>query len=495
MLNINIPPIPPDKKIEDSYIWREWFSRLSQYLNTVIGTVNTNSSGTLTTVLKGDGVGGVEEALNVDLPTMTATVGGAVPTPPNNTTTFLRGDGTFSNASEFVSGGIISSNTTLNLTDLCKSYVVTTAAIVTLPTGVPTTRTGLKFYGGGGACTIKAPGTMNMQYPNGTIVLAGVVPLPVNSVITFISDGTSWFVEWINQVADYTPGAPITVNTTLDINNIGTYYIVTGAGKTITLPTGTPSSAVGFKFLGGNATPSTIKAPGSMNMAYPNGTLTVGGTYSLPAGAFVTVTSDGTSWFIEWTNQAVTTVTGTSPVVSSGGSTPAISMGAASSGVNGYMTGTYATKLDGIAAGATNVTNNNQISNGSGYITGITSGNVTTALGYTPADPTFPGWNTPTLANSWVDGGGGEVAFGYYKDSMGVVYFRGAVKSGTLGVTILNTALSAAYRPASGSRTFVTFCNATPSAALIQIATDGNIYIAGPANTVVGFNGVFYTTN
>jgi len=35
-------------------------------------------------------------ALNSDLPVMTATVGGAVPTPPNNTTTFLRGDGTFS---------------------------------------------------------------------------------------------------------------------------------------------------------------------------------------------------------------------------------------------------------------------------------------------------------------------------------------------------------------------------------------------------------------
>lgn len=34
-------------------------------------------------------------AVNSDLPVMTATVGGAVPTPPNNTTTFLRGDGTF----------------------------------------------------------------------------------------------------------------------------------------------------------------------------------------------------------------------------------------------------------------------------------------------------------------------------------------------------------------------------------------------------------------
>lgn len=29
------------------------------------------------------------------VPIMTAMVGGAVPTPPNNTTTFLRGDGTF----------------------------------------------------------------------------------------------------------------------------------------------------------------------------------------------------------------------------------------------------------------------------------------------------------------------------------------------------------------------------------------------------------------
>ena len=65
----------------------------------------------------------------------------------------------------------------------------------------------------------------------------------------------------------------------------------------------------------------------------------------------------------------VTGVTGTAPVVSSGGTAPAISMAAASSGVNGYMTGVYATKLDGIAAGATNVTNNNQLTNGAGYIT------------------------------------------------------------------------------------------------------------------------------
>ena len=50
---------------------------------------------------------------------------------------------------------------------------------------------------------------------------------------------------------------------------------------------------------------------------------------------------------------AVTSVTGTSPVVSSGGNTPAISIPAATASVNGYMTSTYASKLDGIAAGAT----------------------------------------------------------------------------------------------------------------------------------------------
>lgn len=37
----------------------------------------------------------LKTATNADLPVMTSTVGGAVPTPPNNTTTFLRGDGTF----------------------------------------------------------------------------------------------------------------------------------------------------------------------------------------------------------------------------------------------------------------------------------------------------------------------------------------------------------------------------------------------------------------
>jgi hypothetical protein len=65
----------------------------------------------------------------------------------------------------------------------------------------------------------------------------------------------------------------------------------------------------------------------------------------------------------------VTSVTGAAPVTSSGGKTPAISMAAATALANGYMTSTYAAKLDGIAAGATNVTNTNQLTNGAGFVT------------------------------------------------------------------------------------------------------------------------------
>ena len=72
---------------------------------------------------------------------------------------------------------------------------------------------------------------------------------------------------------------------------------------------------------------------------------------------------------------AVTSVTGTAPVVSSGGNTPAISMAAATASVNGYMTSTYAAKLDGIAAGATaNTGTVTSVATG----TGLSGGPITT---------------------------------------------------------------------------------------------------------------------
>jgi hypothetical protein len=98
-------------------------------------------SGLATGILRNTtGTGVPSIAINSDLPVMSATVGGAVPTPPNNTTTFLRGDGTF--ATPAGGGGI--TNTAAN-NEIMKSdgtnavpsgLFSTTAGDLTLGTGL-----------------------------------------------------------------------------------------------------------------------------------------------------------------------------------------------------------------------------------------------------------------------------------------------------------------------------------------------------------------------
>jgi hypothetical protein len=146
-------------------------------------------------------------------------------------------------------------------------------------------------------------------------------------------------------------------------------------------------------------TPSTSSISEGSNLYYTDGraraavSAGTGISYNSSTGVITnTITnnnqlSNGAGYV---TSSGVTAVTATGPVVSSGGTTPVISMAAATASVDGYMTAAFASKLNGIAAGATNVTNTNQLTNGAGYITGITSGNVTTALGFTPYNSTNP---------------------------------------------------------------------------------------------------------
>jgi hypothetical protein len=148
----------------------------------------------------------------------------------------------------------------------------------------------------------------------------------------------------------------------------------------------------------------------------------------------------------------VTSVTGTAPVVSSGGAAPAISMAAATASVNGYMTSTYASKLDGITAGATNTTlvagTGISVSGSTGAVT-ITNTATSPYVGERGQVFTSSGTFTiPTgvtaLKITVVGGGGGGggsgdagwTSIGGTGSGVAISYLTGLTPAATLAVTI-----------------------------------------------------------
>ena len=148
-------------------------------------------------------------------------------------------------------------------------------------------------------------------------------------------------------------------------------YITSGAVDSVGGYTGIvgPTQLLNALTSGTNVIAINIGGTGATDAA---GALTSLGAYaaSNPSGY---TTNTGT----------VTGVTATAPVASSGGTAPVISMAAASSGVNGYMTGAYATKLDGIASGAT--ANTGTVTGVSGTAPIVSSGGTAPAISISAA--------------------------------------------------------------------------------------------------------------
>ena len=175
---------------------------------------------------------------------------------------------------------------------------------------------------------------------------------PKGSGLVTISDGTD-FNKGIRFRSSSSAASAITL---LDA--------VSSAGRVVTLPDATTT-------LVGRDTTDTLT---NKSISGSTNTLTNIANASLTNSA-ITINGTSTSLGGSISVGTVTSVTGTSPVVSSGGNTPAISMPAATTSVNGYLTSTDWTTFNNKSNTNGTVTS----VSGTGTVSGISlSGTVTT---------------------------------------------------------------------------------------------------------------------
>jgi hypothetical protein len=175
---------------------------------------------------------------------------------------------------------------------------------------------------------------------------------PKGTGLVTISDGT----DFNKGIRFRSSGSAASAITLLDA--------VSTAGHVVTLPDATTT-------LVGRNTTDTLT---NKSISGSTNTLSNIGNSSLTNSA-ITINGTSTSLGGSINVGTVTSVTGTAPVVSSGGATPAISMPAATSSVNGYLTSTDWTTFNGKANAFTYTTN--YIPFGQGTTTPNQSANLT----------------------------------------------------------------------------------------------------------------------
>lgn len=235
---------------------------------------------------------------------------------------------------------------------------------------------------------------------SGSITLGGALSTPVNTISDSTTIGRN-FVKLTNPSA--VTYLRVNADNTLSTLDASTFRAAIGAGTSST--TGTVTS------VGGTGTVAGLSLSGTVTGA---GNLTLSGTLSTPISTisdsttvgqnlvklanpseitFVRVNADNTVSTLDAatfrtaigagtssTTGTVTTVTGSSPISSTGGSTPDISISEATTLAAGSMSAIDKTKLDGIADGATDNTGTVTAVGGTGTVAGISlSGTVTSS--------------------------------------------------------------------------------------------------------------------
>ena len=242
-----------------------------------------------------------------DLPIMTATTGGAVPTPPNNTTTFLRGDGTFATPT---GGGTVTDVSVVSANGFTGSVATSTS---TPAITIGTTLTGV-LKGDGTAISAAVAGTDYLTPTGSAASLTGFPTFNQNTTGTASTiTGNIAESQVTNLVADLAAkqpqlngtglvratGTAITYDNTAyltafvetdpsvtAINGLvksnGTTISAAVAGTDYLTPTGSAASLTGFPILNQNTTGNAATVTTNANLTGP--VTSVGNATSIGAG-------------------------------------------------------------------------------------------------------------------------------------------------------------------------------------------------------------------
>jgi hypothetical protein len=383
------------------------------------------------------------------------------------------------------------------------------ASIITGTLGVDhggtgaTTLTG--YVKGSGTSALTASSTIPTTDLSGTVTNAQLANSAITINGTSTSLGGSIGVGTVTSVAATAgtgisvTGSPITSSGTLNITNTapdqtvvltaGTGISTSGTYPNFTITNTSPSSGgtvtsitAGTGLSGGTITSSgTIAIDSTVatltgaqtltnkTISGASNTLTNIGNSSLTNSA-ITINGTSTSLGGSISVGTVTSVTGTSPIVSSGGNTPAISMPAATSSVNGYLTSADWTTFNNKGSGTvTSVTGTAPV---------VSSGGATPAISMAAATGSVNGYLTST---DWTTFNSKAASFTY--TSTYIPYGQGTTTPNqTSNFTFDGTTQTAPVQRASNG--IVT--NSKTVSASYTIPSTDNAMSAGPVTVASG---------
>ena len=376
MATKNTIPIPRDE-IKESFVWRDWFQRLSDRVYGTLASQDANS-----VAITGGSISNINfDGIKITNSTIdNSPIGSDIPSTGRFTSislgtplaTAYGGTGVKTATANYVFAGPTSGGASAPA-----FRALVTSDIPSLPYAPTTSGTSILYGNGSG-------GFSNVTIGSGISFAAGTLSATGSGGTVTAVTATSPIASTGGTTPDISmPAATTSVNGYLTSTDWTTFNNKQPAGTYVTSVAGTTGRITSS----GGTTPAIDLA---------SGVATAGTTGSSTLIPVVTIDTYGRVTSITTAANpqgTVTSVSGTAPVVSSGGTTPAISMAAATASVNGYLTSTD-----------WNTFNNK----GSGTVTSVTgtapvvsSGGTTPAISMAAATTSVSGYLTSTDWNTF----------------------------------------------------------------------------------------------